>query len=1645
MPGREGERRIRCRHMWSVPAPTTSSVAASDSTVVITPDSFSKDGRKVCVGDCALFKAPQDTPPFIGLIRRLIPGEEENLILSVNWLYRPADVKLGKGTLAEAAPNEVFYSFHKDETPASSILHPCKVAFLRKGVELPSGISSFVCRRVYDVENKCLWWLTDKDYINERQEEVDRLLERTSLEMHGAVQSGGRSPKRLSGPAGTQLPRSGSESSRNSSSSLPSQVKGKKRDRTDQGFDLVKRERVLRADDIESGQSGPEHILKSEIAKITNKGGLVDFEGVEKLVQLMQPNSTERKIDLACRIMLVDVIALTERLDCLRWFVQLKGLPVLDEWLQEAHKGKIGDGSSPKENDKSVEEFLLVLLCALDKLPVNLHALKSCNVGKSVNNLRSHKNSEIQKKARSLVDTWKKGVEAEMNIMDAKTGSNHGNSWPSKSMLSEVSHVGNRRNGGSSEVSVKSSTVQSSAAKTSSTKHGSGEAVVKVMSPSQGSTKATASVSSAGGASGRDPNSATLASGGSSDLPLSTIKEEKSSSSSQSQNNSQSCSSDHAKTGSSCREDVRSSAGSVSIGKISGSGLRHRKLNNGLQGSAVSAVQKETSLGKFTSLSRNLASENVLSTKGTHEKVAEAPLVDHGNSPKLIVRLANTARGLAPSANGSSFDDISVTLSKASPPAESEKLDHHDRKAKGKSDAFQTSSTSNNNMDLCKGTDGLVGSDKCGAASPGALCNERCRIADDGDKLIAASKGTGLPTGFALKTGKSYDASFNSMNALVESCVKFSQARTTASGGDDIGMNLLASVATGEMSRCDVSLSGSPARNSPIPEESFSGNDVKSRHPYEDTAQSEGPTNDRPNCSGMQQCENSVDSLCGRNGSSQDAVPISTNFAEGSKVSSIHCQENRGECSGKLNSSNAALQQNECGSHLQCDSHPGQEKSLVAISTENAKKAGNTEIEGAAKFHEQRRPGAAGLVINNASPSKLNSRSPLPDEGMVVNHGDEKINEGSVLFPEEAAIVKVVNEVKEESPSCSSSELDKEDSNHKESGCGKSSEKKLTVTAKIEQGPECGKDEGTVLPPSSHSVSSLEVKTEMAIDGKAVSQTEQSEKQNIDFGETIVDQIDKCSEKSEVKGVLACDFDTQEDPRRIRVQQTEECMKSSVGKLDVAEDVGRIKCASDMNAASGSEAGSDVVVKLDFDLNEGFPVDDGCQGELAKSSLPGTMSTAPLPCPLHCPLSSTSASIPASITVASAAKGSFFPPENPLRSKGELGWKGSAATSAFRPAEPRKTPEMPLSENVLPSVDDGTGKEGRLPLDIDLNVPDQRVIEDVASLNSSRVMCLEPRDRQGGGLDLDLNRVDETPDVGQFSVVNSIKVEVPQLSNRSLLSGGASNTELNASRDFDLNSGPDPDEGVAEPTVRAKSNVPFISPFPGLRMNTMDQGNFSSWFPPSNSYSAIAIPSVLPGRGEQNCPIANGSHRILGAPGSSSFVHELYRGPVLSSSPAVPFPPTGPFQYSGFPFETNFPLPSSSYSSGSTAYVESSSGGPICFPSMPPHLVGPAGVASSHFPRPYFMSLPGGTSNPGPESRKCVAPALDLNGPGGPDAERRDERLPSALRQFPVPVSQAPADEQIKLCQMAGGVLKRREPDSGWDADRISYKQPSWQ
>ncbi|XP_062010048.1 uncharacterized protein LOC133726508 [Rosa rugosa] len=1629
----------RRRHMWPVPHSNATTVASNPSSPP-PPDFFNKDGRKIRVGDCALFKPPQDSPPFIGIIRWLKLDKGDSLSLGVNWLYRPADVKLLKGVSPEAAPNEVFYSFHKDEIPAASLLHPCKVAFLRKGVELPSGISSFVCRRVYDTENKCLWWLTDKDYINERQEEVDHLLDKTRLEMHGAVQSGGRSPKPLNAPSSTPQFKSGSDSLQNSASPFSSQGKGKKRERGDQSSDPVKRERLIKTEDGEAGHARPESVLKSELSKITDKGGLVDLEAVEKLVQLMQPDSAEKKIDMAGRILLVDVIAVTDRFDCLGRFVQLRGLAVLDEWLQEVHKGKIGDGSSPKESDKSVEEFLFALLRALDKLPVNLHALQTCNVGKSVNNLRTHKNSEIQKKARSLVDTWKKRVEAEMKLNESKSGSSRGVSWPSKAAPSEVSQVGSRKTGSSSEVGSKSSTVQNSVSKSPQVKVGSSEMVSK-SSASPGSTKLL-SVSS--GNISKDQNFRMLVGAGNSDLPLTPIKEERSSSSSQSQNNSQS--SDHAKTvGSLYKEDARSSsAGSVSANKLSSGSSRHRKSSNGLHGSAGSGVHKEGGPGKVGTPSRNLTSEKASTAGVSYEKGHEAPMVDQASS-RLIVRLPNTGRSPARGASGGSFEDP-VTSGRASPSAE--KHGNQEKKAKGRSDALLGNSTADMNSDVCHSKDGLSGSEENNVPP---FSSEQNRAGEDAEKPMEASKVAGPGSKVISRMGKSYEASLSSMNALIESCVKFSEGSDTASPGDDVGMNLLASVAAGELSKSEnVSPSCSPQRNSPVPDGSFSDKDAKLKQLGE-VSETQCQPIGRANSGSTAELGNAGDSLRGKSEPRHSVPHLPANVSGGdTKCSSAGSGNQIVECNANLNCS-SNMQQNVDRPSLAVDGklvepYYASGSELPSCAT----KEGLVEAEGCNQSHEQGKLGAQNAKGCSISESKLKVPPALHDEDKILHKGDERTVGSSKPIVSEATSGSEKVEKDNETSTCSSSEMaDDNPDTVKDSNIALLAEQKPSGATGIQSESKEGKSEDAVPCSGSGNTLQLQLKGENTDEDKAMGHSEQTVKDERDKSTERKDALEHSSEfsqeikeRKETSGHCSGTPIPRVQSPSVPVQENHKpgCKLEAIESGEKEE-----RQISGVNAS-----GSDTAVKLDFDLNEGFPVDDSIQQEFVKAGDPGASSSVHVPCPLPFQMPSMSGSFPASVTVVAPAKGSFVPPENPMRSKGELGWKGSTARSAFRPAEPRKNLEAPLSTSDPPVVDTASSKQGRPPLDFDLNVPDQRVYEDVVSQNPAHVMDHKSgsHDRGAGGLDLDLNRVDESPDIVPLPVINSCRLEIPPLPSRSSLSGGLSNGGINDSRDFDLNNGPGLDEVGTEAapfTQHIKSSVPLRTPVSGLRMNSPDFGNFSAWFAPGNSYPAITVPSIFPGRGEQSYGTAAGSQRVLCPPtGNPSFGPEIYRGPVLSSSTAVPFPPTT-YQYAGFPFETNFPLSSSSFSGCSTAYVDSSSGGALCFPTMPSQLMGPGGVVSSPYPRPYMMNLAGSSSNVGLDGRKWGSQGLDLNsGPGGTEAERRDERLPSGLRQLSVPSSQALVEEQLKMFQV-GGVLKRKEPDSGLDAvDRMSYKQP-WQ
>ncbi|XP_061338605.1 uncharacterized protein LOC133285411 [Gastrolobium bilobum] len=1621
------ERKNRTRHMWKSTTRVHPFVSAdvSSSSSSSSVNSFYKDGRKISAGDCALFKPPKDCPPFIGIIRCVTVVKEKKLKLGVNWLYRPIEVRLGKGVPLETAPNEIFYSFHKDEIPAALLLHPCKVSFLPKGVELPSGISSFVCRRVYDIANKCLCWLSDQDYINDCQEEVDKLLYRTRVEMHATVQPGGQSPKPASSPTSTSQLKSGSDSMLNSVSSFPSQVKGRKRERVDHGPESVKRERSTKHDDRDSGQFGQDSILKTEIAKVTEKGRLVDTEGVEKLVQLMVPDRNEKKIDLASRSMLAAVIVATDKFDCLNRFVQLRGLPVFDEWLQEAHKGKIGDGIGSRDRDKFVDEFLLVLLRALDKLPVNLQALQACNIGKSVNHLRSHKNSEIQKKARGLVDTWKKRVEAEMIINDAKSGSVKTVPWPARQCLPEVPHGGNRLSGGSSDVALKSSVTQISASKKASLKIVQGENTTRSLSTSA-SPRSVKSVPSPVSAtmnlkevqSVPSPVSATMnlkevqsrvaAVSGSSDLPVTNARDEKSCSSSQS-HNSQSYSSDHAKAGSlSGKEDGRSST-AMSVNKVSGGSTRHRKPMNGFPGLAPSGGQRETGSSRNSSLNKNLTSEKI-SQSGLMEKALDGTSLE-GHNPKLIVKIPNRGRSPAKSASAGCFDDLSIMTSRASSPVLSEKHDKFDRCSKEKSDFYRANIGADIKTESWQSNDFkdiLTGSDEGDASSAAITDEEHCRTVGVCKKILDVSKVASSSSGNESKARNLQDASYSSINALIEG-VKYSEA-------DDVGMNLLASVAAGEISKSELGMPAeSPEKNITTVEQSCTA-DAMVKSSEECLVKDECYSNDGEH--------KKQSSLSGDLGTKDD-----NDFgflASGGKAA--------GEHNIDINSSSMDLQVTET-----CSESKGK----------LTEKPADTSFSGFPKSTIQE-------ARDSDSSMLLKEKKVLLGVNAVGNL-DVKVSD-------------VAGEIKAEAIEKSSQtpeEVDVKCDNCITEGLS-SVETTQKPPAILTQFDSVKETDVNLLHASSYRVDKvpedLNERGSEKNDMAAQDQASPSKKQRNESESDAVKVPENRGLCSGVTGLAAEYVEVNSGMKEVFDQdagqtpytaspgfpslEMDQCLGPKGSKLVAVEAE---ECTSTTRDASSMSAAdvSDVDAKVEFDLNEGFNTDEGKCGDFNSIDMPGCAPAVRLVSPVPFSASSMSVGI-LSITVAAAAKGPFGPHEDLLKSKGELGWKGSAATSAFRPAEPRKVMEKPLGIPTTPIPNAAGRRQSWAQLDIDLNMPDERTLDHVSSQNYDCQTDCGTRAANGhdpnkstaspvpcfGGLGLDLNLVDEASDAGNCTMSRSHKMDMPLLQVKSSASGPP-NREMSVCRDFDLNNGPAVDEVTTEPSMSAqlaRSSVPCQPPVSGLRMSNPELGNFSSWFPSTgNTYSAVTISSIMPDRGDKSFSIGapNGPQRMLGpAAGGNVFGTDVYRGAVLSS-PAVPYP-SAPFQYPVFPFNSSFPLPAASFSGASTTYVDSTSGGRFCFPAVNSQLIGPASTISSHYP----------SSSSAENSRKWARQDIDLNaGPGSSEFEGRDDSSPLVPRQLSVASSQGPAEEQARMFQLGGGVLKRKEPDGGWDR----YKQSSWQ
>ena len=98
------------------------------------------------------------------------------MMVTGQWFYRPEEAdRKGGGNWLSRDTRELFYSFHRDEVPAESVMHKCVVHFVPIHKQLPNRKQhpGFIVQKVYDTVDQKLWKLTDKDYEDNKQHEID--------------------------------------------------------------------------------------------------------------------------------------------------------------------------------------------------------------------------------------------------------------------------------------------------------------------------------------------------------------------------------------------------------------------------------------------------------------------------------------------------------------------------------------------------------------------------------------------------------------------------------------------------------------------------------------------------------------------------------------------------------------------------------------------------------------------------------------------------------------------------------------------------------------------------------------------------------------------------------------------------------------------------------------------------------------------------------------------------------------------------------------------------------------------------------------------------------------------------------------------------------------------------------------------------------------------------------------------------------------------------------------------------------------------------------------------------------------------------------------------------------------------------------
>ncbi|XP_075082162.1 uncharacterized protein LOC107819885 [Nicotiana tabacum] len=403
--------------------------------------------------------------------------------------------------------------------------------------------------------------------------------------------------------------------------------------------------------------------------------------------------------------------------------------------------------------------------------------------------------------------------------------------------------------------------------------------------------------------------------------------------------------------------------------------------------------------------------------------------------------------------------------------------------------------------------------------------------------------------------------------------------------------------------------------------------------------------------------------------------------------------------------------------------------------------------------------------------------------------------------------------------------------------------------------------------------------------------------------------------------------------------------------------------------------------------------------------------------------------ISTSISVVSASRAAAAPgvPVPPLQFEGTLGWKGSAATSAFRPASPRKIPES--DKAVSSGGSDSISKQQQSCLDIDLNVAeggDDRLADlitgkqaSVSSTLPSGESSVEASPKKLARLELDLNCASE-----EGEAPTNWRVErrlFPDRGDWSHSPSSSSSSKQPSLRNFDLND---------QPTfLHDSSDLPFFKK-PSQYTNTSGAIN-----------SGDSVVSIMGMKVDVNHkdPVSRSVMLPNGRIVENAVDLSTARSGFLGMGSPFPYTHSPATGYNGITPAPAMPFPSAMYGSGgSVPYMVDSRGAPFV-----PHILGSASaIPPSFYHQPFVISMTGA-----PVSSGVMPPrrSLDLNTGSILEGGTRNHR--GTMQLF----DQGPTrsmDDHFRTTSgpstssSIGG--KRKEPDDGWEPFPFKLHPPPW-